>query len=311
MQYSVRMRVPNQWIAVDLLGPSGRNMLVHSAGGAKVAKALRRVDASELGFDETSRRIFTAYADSLRSDTDTAIDLPDDLGNLRIEHHLLTAADGKNITAIIWFGDTEPTPRPTYNAWVADLFNFTTATTGDDVKLIGDDREEGEERHGQHLFRYLNPEDAWRMMGGYYDAFTGDDGLYVDANWTLNVPDNPVHFYSGCRLVVTDTTRLLYGTSMQIAARPDYQSNIATLVGGGDRTLLLFEARGPQPLTSVGAEAPVSPEFYESVMKQVDLKSPGQAEITVEGKEFTAMLFPLHSVQEQHGDPVAILLTAK
>src|SRR5690606_28937804 len=175
---------------------------------------------------------------------------------------------GTPVGLIAWIGTDKPGPRPTYNAWILDMAAMTTRTTGDNPSLIGDGREANEERHVQYLFTYLNPEDAWNMVGGYYDALTGEDGLLIDSYWSLRPGGTWVHFWSSCRLRVRkNDQRLLYGLTMQLDKREMLEANISSLVRYSNATLLLVEARQTIPITTVGRHAPLGESRISQVLE--------------------------------------------
>ncbi|WP_228821350.1 hypothetical protein [Nocardia farcinica] len=307
------MALAATWIAVDVIGTRlGGEVFIHSAGGERVARPLRRV-ASKLGFDRAGEQVFKAVVDAALNDGE----LPA-IEGLFIEAHQIDASDGTPVGLIVWVAAEPPPPRPIYNVWLLDMAAMTTRTSGDDPSLIGDGRTANEERHVQYLFTYLNPEDAWSMVGGYYDALTGEDGLLIDSYWSLRPGGNWVHMWSSCRLRVLDAgaKRLLYGLTLVLKDR-EIESNIASLVKYTNATLLLVEAKNKIPITSVGSMAPLGEERVNQVLEQVDLgelttlAQAGEGveqPIQIDGQPYVAAKFALHSAQEKHGDPVAIIL---
>ena len=305
------MALSGTWIAVDIIGSQlGNDIFVHSAAGERVARPLHR--AKSLGLDKTGEAVVRAVLSAaLEGRSIPQVD------GMHIETHQVDASDGTPVGLIAWIGTDKPGPRPTYNAWILDMAAMTTRTTGDNPSLIGDGREANEERHVQYLFTYLNPEDAWNMVGGYYDALTGEDGLLIDSYWSLRPGGTWVHFWSSCRLRVRkNDQRLLYGLTMQLDKREMLEANISSLVRYSNATLLLVEARQTIPITTVGRHAPLGESRISQVLEQVDLAelarpdAPEDAEqkITIDGVPFLAASFPLHSTRERHGDPVAIIL---
>jgi hypothetical protein len=308
------MAIQGTWIGVDIIGSlnhGGDDLFVHSAGGARVAKYLRRC-AKAIGLDrrgeEIIREVFKLKL--------AGKEIPQTEG-IHVETHRVDASDGTPVGLIVWVGAQPPGPRPVYNAWILDMAVMTTRTSGDNPSLIGDGREANEERHVQHLFTYLNPEDAWNMVGGYYDALTGEDGMLIDSYWSLRPTEAWVHFWSSCRLRVDEGDhRSLFGLTMQLEKRELLEANISSLVRYSNATLLLVEARNKIPLTSVGKLAPLGESRIGQVLDQVDLaelasaQAPEDAEqrIEIDGVPFIATSFPLHSAREKHGDPVAIIL---
>ncbi|KZM69305.1 hypothetical protein AWN90_10525 [Nocardia terpenica] len=307
------MTLPAAWIAVDIIGTRVHGeVFIHSAAGRRVARPLRRV-ASKLGFDRSGEAVFTALVESALAGRDVAA-----VPGLVVETHRIDAADGTAVALVVWAATTAPPPRPTYNVWVLDMTAMTTRTSGDDPSLIGDGRNAGEERHVQYLFTYLCPEDAWSMCGGYYDALTGDDGLLIDSYWSLRPTEQWVHMWSSCRLRVTDKgrQRTLYGLTLVLNKRENFTSNISSLVRFTRATLLLVEKKNRIPITTVGRLAPLGENRVCEVLDQVDLDELAapdsgdgiEQKIRIEGQPFVATKFALHSVQERHGDPVAIIL---
>ncbi|WP_225730973.1 MULTISPECIES: hypothetical protein [unclassified Nocardia] len=307
------MALPATWIAVDVIGTQlSKEVFIHSAGGVRVARPLRRV-RTNLGFDRAGEVAFSAVVEArLEGRPLPAVE------GLVIETDLKMASDGTPVGLLVWMAATPPTERPTYNVWLLDMTAMTTRTTGDDPGLIGDGRAAGEERHVQHLFTFLCPEDAWRMCGGYYDALTGDDGLLIDSYWSLRPAEHWVHMWSSCRLRVTaeGAQRTLYGLTLVLRERENFESNIAPIVRFTKATLLLVERRNRIPITTVGQLAPLSESKVGQVLDQVDLEelaSPDaedgiEQKISIDGEPFIATKFALHSAQERHGDPVAIIL---
>lgn len=307
------MALPAEWIAIDIIGTKlGSEVFVHSFAGERVARPLRRV-RTKLGMDHKGEQVFTAVVDAKLAGRE----LPA-IPGLHIETHQIDGSDGTPIGLICWVAATPPKKeRPTYNGWVLDMTAMTTRTSGDNPSLIGDGRAANEERHVQYLFMYLCPEDAWGMCGGYYDALTGYDGLLIDSYWSLRPADQWTHMWSSCRLrVAEDGQRTLYGLTMVLKERQNFESNIATLVRFTHATMLLVEKKNRIPLTTVGEMAPLGESRIAQVLDQIDLDhlgSPDSSEgaeqhIVIDGQSFLATKFALHSAQEKHGDPVAIIL---
>ncbi|NKY53944.1 hypothetical protein [Nocardia vermiculata] len=309
------MALPGEWIGIDIIGTQlGGEVFVHSFAGERVARPLQRV-RQKLGYDHKGEQVVSAVVSAKLEGRE----LPA-IPGLHVETHQIDGSDGTPIGLICWIASTPPTKeRPTYNGWVLDMTAMTTRTSGDDPSLIGDGREADEERHVQYLFTYLCPEDAWSMCGGYYDALTGDDGLLIDSYWSLNPPEAHqwTHMWSSCRLRVSEADqRTLYGLTMVLKERKDFQTNIATLVRFTQATMLLVEKKNRIPLTTVGRMAPLGESRVAQILDQVDLDhlgSPDSSEgadqpVTIDGQPFTATKFALHSAQDKHGDPVAIIL---
>lgn len=305
------MAIQGTWICVDIIGTKqGGDVFIHSGAGARVARPLHRC-ANTFGLDKKGE-------DVVRAVINAALDgreIPK-VDGLYVETHQIEAADGTPVGLVVWVGVQPPTPRPVYNGWVLDMQAMTTRTSGDNVDLYGDVREANEERHVQYLFTYLNPEDVWSLVGGYYDALTGDHGDLIESYWSLK-PDEWVHFWSSGRLHLADggNTRLLHGITLQLQDR-QFESNIASLIRYSNATLLLVEASHKIPLTTVGRHAPMGEDRVAQVLDQVDLAAlanpaiPRDAEqrLTIDGTPFIASTFALHSAREKHGDPVAIVL---
>ncbi|KLL95123.1 hypothetical protein NJ76_29940 [Rhodococcus sp. IITR03] len=305
------MSLAGKWIAVDLIGSKlGNDIFVHSAAGERVARPLHRAKA--LGLDKIGEMVVRAVVTAAMEERA----IPKVEG-LHVEAHQVDASDGTPVGLIVWVGQQKPTPRPTYNTWVLDMAVMTTRTNGDDPSLIGDGREADEERHVQYLFTYLNPEDAWNMVGGYYDALTGEDGMLIESYWSLRPGGTWVHFWSSCRLRVRENNqRFLYGLTLQLDKREMLEANISSLVRYSNATLLLVEARQRIPITTVGKLAPLGEQKITQVLEQVNLAELAKADvpedaeqkIEIDGTPFLATSFPLHSARERHGDPVAIIL---
>ncbi|WP_245720014.1 hypothetical protein [Nocardia uniformis] len=306
------MALPAMWIAVDLIGTElSDDLFIHSAAGDRVARPLRRC-ANKLGFDRAGETVFRAVVDAAQAGRELPV-----VDGVIVDTHRIDAADGTPVGLVVWVAHRPSGPRPTYNAWVLDMTAMTTRTSGDDPSMIGDGREVGEERHVQYLFTWLNPEDAWSMVGGYYDALTGDDGLLIQSHWSLRPGGTDwVHMWSSCRLRVgRDDHRTLYGLTLKLQSR-EVEANIASLVRFSRATLLLVEAKNKIPITTVGRLAPLGEQRIADVLGQVDLdklanpQSPESAEqkIRIDDQPFIASTFALHSARERHGDPVAIIL---
>lgn len=313
LPYAVAMAIQGMWLAVDIIGTRHTGeVFIHSAAGERVARRLKRC-ASELGFDRAGEAVVRAVVEAtLDGRSIPAVE------GLNVETHQIDAADGTPVGLILWVGSRKPNPRPTYNAWVLDMTAKTTRTSGDDPGMIGDGRQAGEERHVQHLFTWLNPEDAFSMVGGYYDALTGDDGDLIQSYWSLRPGgDEYVHMWSSCRLRVTNegNQRHLYGLTLKIEHR-ELEANISSLIRFSNATLLLVEARDKIPLTTIGRLAPLGEDRITQVMEQVNLdeltrtdgQTPSDQKLEINGERFIASTFALHSAREKHGDPVAIIL---
>lgn len=306
------MTIQGMWLAVDIIGTRlGGDVFIHSAAEARVAKTLRRC-ANALGLDKRGEAVVRAVIQAALDGRE----IPSVEG-LFVETRQVDASDGTPVGLIVWVGAQPPTPRPVYNGWVLDMQAMTTRTSGDNVDLYGDVREADEERHVMYLFTYLNPEDVWSLVGGYYDALTGDHGDLVESYWSLQPGGEWVHFWSSCRLHLADggATRILHGLTLQLEDRK-FESNIASLIRYSNATLLLVEASHKIPLTTVGRHAPLGEDRVSQVLSQVDLaalanpEAPRDAEqkLEIDGVRFVASTFALHSSREKHGDPVAIVL---
>lgn len=307
------MAIQGTWIAVDIIGSRhGGDIFIHSAAGARVAKTLRRA-ANSLGLDKRGEEVVRAVINAALDGRE----IPKVEG-LHVETHQVDTSDGTPVGLIVWVGTQQPTPRPVYNGWVLDMQSMTTRTSGDNPSLYGDVREADEERPIQYLFTYLNPEDVWSMVGGYYDALTGDDGDLIESYWSLNPAGVWVHCWSSCRLhrPAGGDTRVLKGLTLQLPHRDLFESNIASLIRYSNATLLLVESRHKIPLTTAGRHAPLGEERIAQVLDQIDLAAlanpaaPEDAEqkLDIDGIPFIASTFELHSARENHGDPVAIVL---
>lgn len=225
--YAGLMAIKGMWLAVDIIGTQfGKDIFIHSAAGERVAATLPRC-ANQLGYSKKGEAVVEAVVRSLLAGKEVP-----QVEGIIVESHQIDASDGTPVALIVWIGDREPDPRPTYNVWVLDMSAMTTRTSGDDPSMIGDGREAGEERHVQYLFTWLNPEDAWNMVGGYYDALTGEDGMLIQSYWSLRPGGNEfVHMWSSCRLRLTDedSQRTLYGLTLRLESR-ELEANIANLV---------------------------------------------------------------------------------
>lgn len=310
--YGERMAISGTWLAIDVIGTKlETDVFVHSADGKRVARRLDRC-ASMLGFDKAGEKVVRAVARAKIAGEEVPT-----VPGLFIESHHIDAADGTAVGLILWVGEREPDERPTYNAWILDMAALTTRTSGDDPAMIGDGRETGETRHIQYLFTWLNPEDAWAMVGGYYDALTGDDGILLDSYWSLRPGGTEwVHMWSSTRLRVSASgARTLYGLTLRIKHR-EIEANIASLIRYTNATLLLVEARERFPITTIGARAPLGEERIKQVLDQINLDKlarvdsdePVEQRLTIDGESFLAAPFELHSAQGKHADPVAIIL---
>lgn len=306
------MALPGRWVAVDIIGTKlSEDVFIHSAGGERVAKPFRRC-ARQLHFDRIGETAFRAVVYAALAGRE----LPK-IDGLVTDVYQIDASDGTPVGLIVWMAAKPPTERPTYNAWVLDMTAMTTRTSGDDPSLIGDGRGDGEERHVQYLFMWLHPEDAWSMVGGYYDALTGDDGMLIQSYWSLRPQGIWVHMWSSCRLRVgVEGNRTLYGLTLKLDHRDNMENNISSLVRFSAATVLLVEKQKRIPITTVGKLAPLGEQRIAQVLEQVDLdeltidpaEEPVEQMIEIDGRPFVAAKFALHSSREQHGDPVAIIL---
>ena len=306
------MALPALWIAIDVIGTSlSGDIFVHSASGERVSRPLRRC-ASQLGFSRAGEAAFRSIVAAALADRE----LPA-LDGLVIETHRVDAADGTRVGLIVWASASPAGERPVYNAWVLDLATMTTRTSGDDPAMIGDGRRAGEQRSIQSLLTWLNPDDAWTIVGIFYDALTGDDGLLIEGQWSVRPAGADwVHMWTAGRLRVSeDNQRLLHGLTVKLVSR-EINANIAMLVRYSGATLLLVEALYRIPLTSVGRMAPLSEDHTAQVLAQLDqakLSCPTDPDgavqaITIDGEPFTASIFPLSSARLKYGGPVAVVL---
>ncbi|MET4614114.1 hypothetical protein ABIC28_005127 [Rhodococcus sp. PvR044] len=307
------MAIEGTWLAVDIIGTRlDGEPFIHSAGGARIARPLKRC-AGLLKLDRVGEDVVRAViVAALEGRSIPKVE------GIIVETHQIDASDGTPVGLIIWIGGQKPTPRPTYNGWVLDMQAMTTRTSGDNPSLYGDVREAGEEHPVHRLFTFLNPEDVWTLVAGYYDALTGKDGDLIESYWSLKPGDQWVHCWSSCRLHCADgdDIRLLRGLTLQLPHRELFESNFASLIRYTNATLLLVESTHKIPLTSAGRHAPLGEGQIAQVLDQVDLgvlADPAAGEglrqnLEIDGVPFTASTFEVRSNRKNHGVPVAIML---
>ncbi|MFI5778971.1 hypothetical protein [Nocardia sp. NPDC051570] len=311
------MHLPRCWFGVDVIATLLREeIFIHSAGGQRVARPLRRV-ASRLGFDRQGEDLFTAVVrDALAG---PAVDRVRAEGGLECHTHWIKAPDDTSVGLIVWLAAAPVQIRPVYNSWILDLHKVATRSGGDNLGLIGSDRLPGEERPIRDLLRHTNPEDAGEFLSLYYGARTGKEGAYTEAFWSVRPGDDWVHFWSSTNLVGSaDSGRAtVYGLTAQLRDR-ELDTRLGTLVRYTNATLLMVDAQNKVTVTATGELAPAleDEQLLEQVLAQIDTDrvlaatsdSVVEQTIAIEGDQFRAAAFSVTNARKHIDGPVAILL---
>lgn len=289
------MRLDPRWIVLDLAGPDDGDLMVHSIGGVPCERTLRRaIKVCDLQLDREGSELLSKYVRELdRSQHDFQVQT----GGLHIAHHVVEHPAHGPLAVAVWMHPDPPAPRAVLNTWVLYLDDLTTVTAGDDVTILGDGREEGEERPIQDLWRFLNPADAAELVTRYREAVVGPDRSWMGIEWSLALPDaEPLHLYSGGRLRVDGDHRMIVGTSVVLEERtakpPDL---LGPLVAFAGITLAVVNREAQSAVTSVGADAPLSYEALRKLVTAHDLYSSETFTVELDDRNYSAQVVPLAS----------------
>ncbi|MBF6125481.1 hypothetical protein [Nocardia brasiliensis] len=327
------MRVPGAWVGVDVLttrlrreariardGADSRlsrsDIMVHSAAGERVARVLTRC-ASMLGFDVEGERLWAdMVADLFDGPYD---DRTADDAKMALRAHWVKAPDGMPVGLVLWLAPGPVLPRPVYNSWILDLDAVTTSSAGDDLAMLGTDRQAGEPRPIRDLLRFANADDVPRFLALYWDAATGTKGLAAEAIWSIHPPGAPgwVHFWSAAHPGIGPTERSVYGMSLQLVRRPEpVVATLRHIVQFTRHTLILVDAERRITLHTEGV---LREELRDSNIVELleDLQiarivsgsqTSVEATVTINDRRYEATAWPLPSVQSKPVQPAAIVL---
>ena len=295
------MRLEPRWIVLDLADTGTGDMMVHSIGGRPCERTMRRaIKAGELRLDREGALAIVNYANT------RACNLP----GVHAEHHTVVHPEYGPTAIAIWLHEDPPTERPVLNSWVLDMDALTTVTAGDDVSIIGDGRHEGEQRPVQDLWRWLSPPDATALVMDYKRSIVEPDNAWTGIEWTLHPPGaEPVHLFSGGRLRVQGSNRLIVGTSVVLDKRTEQPPDLmGPLVAFSGITLAIVNRDAQTALTSVGADAPLSYQALHDLVSEYDLHATGALEVTLDGTRFDAEVVPLTAADP---GPATVMLRRK
>lgn len=280
------MRLDPRWIVFDLADTGDGDRMIHSIGGIPCNRTVRRaVKVGSLDVDRDGAALLSDYA---RTRTCT-------VPGLHADHHVVEHPTYGPTAVAVWLHETPPQERGVLNSWVLDLAELTTVTAGDDVSLMADGRQVGEQRPIQDLWRYLNPADAAALVTRYKDAVRDPDNTWVSIEWTLNIPDaEPLHMFSGGRLRVDGDRRTIVGTSIVLTERtaepPDL---LGPLVQFAAITLAVVNREARGAVTSIGTDAPLSYRALCKLVTEYDLYTDEEFTVVLDGIEFRSRVVPL------------------
>lgn len=316
------MQLPRRWFSVDVIATLlHEQIVIHSSDGHRVARPLRRV-ASQLGFDRQGEALFTGVVNDLLAGPQVDHVRAD--GGIECHTHWIEAPDGQAVGLVVWIAAPPTTPRPDYNSWILDLRKVATRSGGDNLGIIGDGRQAGEERAIRHLLRNMIPDDAGEFLALYYGAQDGKEGRLTEATWSVRRPDDPtrwVHFWSTTTALGAHggDNRTVYGLTAQLRHR-EMDTRMGTLVQYTHSTLLMVDARTGFTVTTTGELAPAfdsDEQLLRRVIEQIDLHrvAPAAAHetvveqtISIDGDRYNVASFAVPNPRQTADAPVAILL---
>ncbi|AHH17435.1 hypothetical protein NONO_c26430 [Nocardia nova SH22a] len=313
------MRLPRHWIGIDVLGTRFRGeIIVHSVAGQKVGRRFGRVAKAWCDF-EGERLIAGIIHDAVNGHDYTDRAATDHGIECRL--HWVLAPDGVPVGLNVWTAPGPVPPAPIMNSWIMDLQSVTTRSGGDDLTLIGDGRQPGEERPIRELLQWLVPDDAREFLSMYYNALTADAPRLIDAFWSVKPAGRQewVHFWSAAAVDgELPPRRYMYGLTVQLVEREPFDPVLSKLIRFNNSTLLMVDARIRVVLTSTGPHARDFGEAeLDEILGQHDLAEVLDApadkvfeqQIQVGTRTFRSAAFLVTaSAQDRHRSPVAILL---
>ncbi|MFJ4654088.1 hypothetical protein ACIP5Y_22715 [Nocardia sp. NPDC088792] len=313
------MRFPKTWICVDVLATrlARGDIVLHSAGGLRVAKKLRR-EGMALGFNLDARVLFEglvedALASGVHADRESTRD------GIEYRAHWMLTPDQVPVGLVVWLGPGPVPPRPTYNTWILDIEAVATASAGDDLSSIGDGRAVGEYRPIRDLLQFMNPDDVQEFLSLYYAARTGPKGTRAEAYWSL-LPTGAAgftHFWSSAMVVEPDATHV-HGLTVKLPSR-DYlsQSTRAMITAGS--TLVIVDPGTRVTVTVWGKLRAMFADdrVVRDLLGQLDLDAISAARsaligttVTLAGAVFHASAFLMPTEGRKPVRPLAVMLYA-
>ncbi|SUH71862.1 Uncharacterised protein [Nocardia africana] len=313
------MHLPRCWVGIDVIGTRLHNeIMVHSAGGERVARSLRRA-ASKLGFDREGEQLFTSIVNEALSSGRTE-DKSATEGRIECHQHWITAPDDVPVGLIVYLAPGPVPERPTYNSWVLDLESVTTRSGGDDLASLGDGRRPGEERPIRDLLTLVNFDDAPHFLSLYYDALTGKKGVLAHAYWSIRRGDQGPwkHFWSAANVdTELDERRSVYGLTVQLRERTQLDTRSRNMVRYTSATLVMVDPAKKVVVATTGALADkISDARLAEILEQIDFDriidaaadTMAEEIIDIDGAPFRVAAFLMPGAHQSPVLPVAILL---
>ncbi|MGW5569759.1 hypothetical protein ACWEVD_01045 [Nocardia thailandica] len=322
------MRLAQTWIGVDVIATRYRGrIVVHSSGGQRSNAVLKRI-APQLGLDRDGEALLTNMINAELAPIFEAWDSPDydplalglsdqarTEGNLEWRTHWVPAPDGQPVGLIVWLAEGPVPAPPVYNSWILDLDAVTTQSGGDNIALIGTDRQVGEPRPIRDLLQWVNAIDAAGFLGLYWDAATAPKGTVAEAPWSVKPPGATdwVHFWSAAHAGLGPTDRTVYGMSVQLTERSGIDITLRQIAQFGRNTLILFDSDQLFVVHAAGAlRDALGDENIADLVGQVHHRDLGTGSVelvvTIDGHRYEASAWHLPSVQRKPGRPAAIAL---
>ncbi|MBF6059419.1 hypothetical protein IU500_03170 [Nocardia terpenica] len=314
------MDLPRLWVGIDVIGTLIHGeIVVHSAGGRRVARRLRRV-APKLGYDYQGENLFRGVVTDAMSGP--RIDCARTAGGIECRLHWVIAFDGTAVGLVVWLAPGPVPPRPVYNSWTIDLARLITAGGGDNLTLYGVKRQVGEYKPFPVLLKNMIPDDAPGFTAMIHNLRHEREGVLCDTLWSVRPGTTWNHLWSSATtLGAPGPGRTVYGLTTQLPHR-DLDARLGTLVRYTGATLVMVDVVDRVVINASGdvAEALLADEQrLRGVLAQIDLDAViGEADtepvveqmISIEGSLFRAALFALPARPVQPGSVIAILLVA-
>ncbi|MEU8901240.1 hypothetical protein AB0C65_35605 [Nocardia sp. NPDC048505] len=347
------MLLPRTWIGVDVVATRTRGdlasgkIILHTAMGTRQNRLLNRwadrLNEAALessggpAIDDEGRALLIGLiTDQLRpvfAQLDQGadpreLDLADQSathGSLEWRAHWVTAPDGYPLGLVVWLAPAPVPDRLLYNSWVLDLEAMTTSSAGDDISIVGSDRQFGEPRAIRDLLRFANAADVPKFLALYWDADSAPKATPTEAIWSIRTPDSDswVHFLSTAHAGIGPTARSVYGMSAQLPVRPEgLDLTLRQLTQFGGTSLLLMDAERHIVLQVAGAlrdelHADQIAELVDQTQLADWFKGPPAAardgtwfegKVIIGGRRYYATAWPLPTVQNKPMRPVAIAI---
>ncbi|MFI5783741.1 hypothetical protein [Nocardia sp. NPDC051570] len=312
------MDLPRAWIGIDIIGTELHGeIVVHSAGGRRVARRLGRV-APKLGFDGRGEALFRGVVSDVMAGPQ--IDHVRREAGIECRTHWVTAMDDTPVGLVVWLAPPPVAARPVYNTWMLDLQALSAAGGGDDLELYGTGRKRGEYRPLMKALQYMAPDDSPRFTTLIHGAEHEPEGALVGTYWSMRPADKWVHMWAATTNVgAPGRKRAVYGLTVQIPHR-DLDTPLGNLVRYTGATLVMVDPLNQVVMNASGDLADMlltDERRMARVLAQLDMprlidaaptNDPVEQMISIEGDRFRAAIFASPTGPVRSGTLITVLL---